>query len=216
MDSGKKEHITRRKFVKGVSCASVGIICFSSDCLAIREGKAEQDSDGREYLAAICGTFCGACPAYLAKHGDEEQKKIRLQTGNSSGQIKTIKGIPDPGWMDGLLCDGCLSGGQIAAHCRNCPMKLCAAKRKNVTRCSDCEELPCKIIMGFINTGLLHRAEYLPNLEKINKMGVQEWVKYEEERWRCPRCGFPLSWYDTECPRCGEPRSEKLFSLTEK
>jgi len=51
----------------------------------------------------------------------------------------------------------------------------------------------------------LHRAEYLPNLEKIRKMGVQEWVKW---------CGMPMSWYDTECIRCGEPRSNELFPLT--
>jgi ribosomal protein L37E len=62
----------------------------------------------------------------------------------------------------------------------------------------------------------LHRDEYLPNLEKIRQMGVQEWVKSEEERWLCPRCGQPMSWYDAECADCGEPRSERLFSLSEK
>jgi len=70
--------------------------------------------------------------------------------------------------------------------------------------------------MNMINTGLLHRAEYLPNLEKIREMGVQEWVKYEEERWRCHWCSMPMSWYDTECAGCREPRSEQLFPLTNK
>jgi rubrerythrin len=59
----------------------------------------------------------------------------------------------------------------------------------------------------------LHRKEYLPNLKKIREMGVQEWVKYEEERWRCPQCGLPMSWYDAECAGCGAKRSERLFSL---
>jgi rubrerythrin len=59
----------------------------------------------------------------------------------------------------------------------------------------------------------LHRKEYLPNLKKIREMGAQEWVQYEGERWRCPQCGLPMSWYDAECPRCGAKRSERLFSL---
>jgi len=59
----------------------------------------------------------------------------------------------------------------------------------------------------------LHRKEYLPNLKKIREMGVQEWVKKEEERWRCPQCGLPMSWYDPVCSNCGAKRSERLFSL---
>jgi len=169
---------------------------------------------GEEHLAAVCGTYCGACPAYIAKHSDDEQIKKRLQKRSSSGPVKRMKSIPDPAWMDGILCDGCLSDGEIAAHCQSCPMKECATNKLHVTRCSDCKELPCNPITNFINTGLLHRAEYLPNLEKIREMGVQEWVKYKEERWRCPQCGLPMSWYDTECVRCGEPRSERLFSLS--
>jgi hypothetical protein len=150
---------------------------------------------GKEHLAAVCGTFCGACLSYMAKHSEDEQ----IQR-------------PNP-WGD---CDGCLSGGMLAAHCQTCEIRLCAANRQNVTRCSDCEELPCYRITNLINLGNYpHRQEYLPNLALIREMGVQEWVKYEEERWRCPQCGLPMSWYDTECARCGEPRSESLFPVSE-
>ncbi|NSW93590.1 MAG: DUF3795 domain-containing protein [Bacteroidales bacterium] len=208
---------TRRKFVKGVAGATVCCACFSFNPLAVSETEKEnnvQDEKGKEHLAAVCGTYCGACPAYLARHSDDEQIKKRMQKRLSSEPVKAMKGIPNPGWMDGILCDGCLSGGQIALHCQRCAIKLCAGEKQNVTRCSDCNELPCYRISNMINTGLLHRAEYLPNLKKIREMGVQEWVKYEEERWRCPRCSAPLSWYDAECVVCGEPRSKKLFPLS--
>jgi len=109
---------------------------------------------------------------------------------------------------------GCLGGGEIAAHCRECCIKVCAANRPSVIRCSECEELPCYRITDMIDTGLLRRAEYMTNLGKIRAMGVEDWVEYEEERWRCLRCGLPMSWYDTECARCGEARSERLFPLT--
>jgi ribosomal protein L37E len=169
----------------------------------------------KEHLVAACGTYCGACPAYIAKHSEDEQIKIKLEKRFSSGPMKALKGIPPSNWMDGLLCDGCLSGGMLAGHCQNCAIRICAANKQNDSRCSDCEELPCYRITNLINMGhYLHRKEYLPNLEKIREMGVQKWIKYEEERWRCRRCGLPMSWYDAECAGCGEPRSERLFPLS--
>ena len=212
MDPSGKENTNRRYFIKGMAGAAVyGCACFSFDCLAVPEG--DKIKDGNEHLAAACGTYCGACPAYIARHSDDEIIKMRLQKRSSSGPPGAQKGIPDPGWMDGPLCDGCLSGGHIALHCQRCAMKVCTAGKQNVTRCSDWKELPCQRVTNMINTGLLHRAEYLPNLKKLREMGVQEWVRYEEERWRCPQCGLPMSWYDAECTGCGAPRSEKLFNL---
>ena len=101
--------------------------------------------------------------------------------------------------------------GKVIADVPGLPL----TNKQNVTRCSDCEELPCYRITKLINMGgYPHRKEYLPNLKKIREMGVQEWVKYEEKRWRCPQCGLPMSWYDAECAGCGEPRSERLFPLS--
>ncbi len=216
MDSNKKENTTRRKFIKGVAgVVAYGCACFSLDSLAFSETAKITISKGKEHLAAACGTFCGACPAYLAKHSDDEQIKMRLQKRLSSQPPKAVKGIPDPGWMDGLLCDGCLSGGMLAAHCQNCAIRKCATNKQPDMRCAGCDELPCHRITGLMNMGgYLHRKEYLPNLNKMSEMGVQEWVKYEEERWRCTQCGMPMSWYDAECVGCGEPRSTQLFPLT--
>lgn len=176
--------------------------------------RADEDGKNKAHLAAVCGTFCGACPAYLSKHGSAERTKAETPRGSSSGPVKELKTIPDPSWMAGLLCDGCLSGGELPDHCRNCSMKMCTADKENVSRCSDCDELPCHRILEMIDTGLLHRAEYLSNLGKIRGLGVEEWIKCEEERWRCPQCGLPMSWYDCECVRCGEPRSGRLFPLS--
>jgi hypothetical protein len=217
MDVHNNKKITRRKFaVKGVAGAAVCCACFSLDGLTVSEENSEQGSKGKEHLAAACGIYCGACPAYIAKHSEDKQIKMQLQKRSSSGLTKALKGIPDPSWMDGLLCDGCLSGGMLAAHCKTCQIRLCAANKQSDSRCSGCEELPCYRVTNLINMGgYLHRKEYLPNLKKIREMGVQEWVKKEEERWRCPQCGLPISWYDAKCAVCGEPRSNNLYPLTE-
>jgi hypothetical protein len=169
---------------------------------------------GKEHLAAACGTYCGACPAYIAKQNENVPIKMKPQKEVSSGPTEALEGIPPSNWMDGLLCDGCLSGGMLAAHCQNCAIRICAANKQNNSRCSDCEELPCYRITSLINMGrYLHRKEYLPNLKKIREMGVQEWTKYEEARWHCPQCGLPMRWYDAKCAGCGEPRSERVFPL---
>jgi hypothetical protein len=215
MVNAKKQCTTRRTFCKRVAGVAFTGAFVDLETTAIPNPKSKGEAEGNgEHLAAACGTYCGACPAYIAKHGESEQTKARLQKRLSSGPTKALKGTPDPSWMDGLLCDGCLSGGMLAAHCQNCAIRKCAANKQNDARCTDCEELPCYRITNLINMGsYLHRKEYLPNLKNIREMGAQKWVKYEQELWTCPNCNNSLSWYDPACSNCGAKRSEKLFSL---
>jgi hypothetical protein len=215
MVNAKKQRTTRRKFCKRVAGVAFTGAFVGLETTAIPNPKSKGEAAGNgEHLAAACGTYCGACPAYIAKHSESEQLKVRLQKRPSSGPATALKGIPDPSWMDGLLCDGCLSGGLLAAHCQNCAIRKCAANKQNDSRCTVCEELPCYRITNLINMGgYLHRKEYLPNLKKIRELGVQKWAKYEQELWTCPNCGNSLSWYDPACSNCGAKRSEKLFSL---
>ncbi|HEX2921025.1 MAG TPA: DUF3795 domain-containing protein [Bacteroidales bacterium] len=213
MNTTREEYSSRRKFIKRATGTIVSLAWLPGSLLATLNGGKIKNDIAKEHIAAACGTYCGACPAYLAKHGSNEEKKLRLEKRASSPH-KASKGIPDQSWMDGLLCDGCLSGGILAAHCQFCAIRKCASGKQTDSRCTGCEELPCYRVTGLISMGgYLHRNEYLPNLKKIHEMGVTEWVKYEETRWLCPKCSLPMSWYDAECSRCGEPRSSKLFPL---
>jgi hypothetical protein len=215
MGSCEKNRITRRNFVKGMAVTTIYCACFPMNSLADSAGNSAssiKEVQAKGHLAAACGTYCGACPAYIAKHSQDEQIKKNLQ----KRQTKRLEGVPPSNWMDGLLCDGCVSGGKLAGHCQRCNIRLCALNNQDDSRCSDCEELPCYRITNLINMGsYLHRKEYLPNLKKIREMGVQEWVKYEEERWRCSNCRLPMSWYDSNCTRCGNVRSGLLFPIPE-
>jgi hypothetical protein len=215
MDFFNNKNLNRRNFIKGAAGAAVCCACFPLDYSAASE-KEEKDktdnSKGKVHLAAACGTYCGACPAYLAKQSKNGQTNPQKKL--SSVPAKASPGIPPSNWMDGLLCDGCLRGGALAAHCQNCAIRKCAANKQKDSRCTDCGELPCYRITNLINMGnYLHRKEYLPNLKKIREMGAREWVKKEEERWKCPKCGQPISWYDAKCPGCAEPRSKAIFPL---
>ena len=215
MVDAKKECTTRRTFC----CRLAGVVVTGAfvglETMSMADQKSKDEAaENKEHLAAACGTYCGACPAYLVKHGKDEEIKKKRQKISSSAPTISQNGIPPSNWMNGLQCDGCLSGGKLAAHCQRCNIRLCALSKQDNSRCSDCGELPCYRITNLINMGnYLHRKEYLPNLEKMREMGVQKWVKYEEERWRCPQCGLPMSWYDAKCIGCGAKRSERLFSL---
>lgn len=217
MDFYENKKLTRRGFVKGVAGVALCCTCFPLGRLTAAEEKEEikvNASDAKIHLAGACGIYCGACPAYLAKHGDDEQIKIKRQKISSSVPEKPLNGVPPSNWMNGILCDGCVSGGKLAGHCQMCNIRLHALETQKNSRCSHCKDLPCHRLNGLINMGnYLHRKEYVPNLKKIHDMGLQEWVKQEEERWRCPKCGLPMSWYDAECIRCGEPRSGRVFAL---
>ncbi len=217
MVGDKKESTTRREFCMRLAGVAFTGAVVGLDAMAIPNPKSKGEAAGNgEHLAAACGTYCGACPAYLAKHGEDEQIKTKRQKKLASEPAKALKGIPPSNWMNGLLCDGCLSGGKLAPHCQNCNIRLCALNKESNSRCSDCKELPCYRVAGLINMGrYLHRKEYLPNLAKIREMGVQKWVQYEADRWRCPQCGLPMQWYDAECIGCGAKRSERLYSLAQ-
>ncbi len=211
MGNCNNKKITRRKFVKGVAGAALCYACLPLKSLSASDENSGIDILGGEggnvQLAAACGTYCGACPAYLNKHGEGEKRY-------SSGLLEdSVNSLVES--MNNMSCDGCLSGGTLAWHCQNCNIRLCAKNSQDNERCSGCDSLPCYRVTSLINQGdYPHRNEYLPNLEKIRTMGAEEWAVYEEARWNCPECGLAMSWYDAECSGCGEPRSADIFSLS--
>ena len=205
------DKISRRKFVKGVAGTAVICACYPLNSLA-----ATAKGTGKENLIAACGIYCGVCPSYINKHGDDKQIKMRLEKTGSFEQLR-----PDIKWFTNFMnkqsCDGCLSGGKLAGHCQNCNIRLCALKKQKDARCTDCKELPCENIMNLINMGNYpHRQDYLTNLKKLRKMSAEKLVKNEVKRWSCTKCGKPVSWYDPECVECGAPRPGHLYKVPEE
>jgi len=213
----KKEITSRRRFVKEFAGAAICGAWFGLDAAAtpvwVPGQNAGEDKVFRgkvtfkENLVAVCGLNCGACPMYLATQSNDEKKQQALLKQFSSGPMKLT--------MEDLLCDGCLGNGRVASFCRTCAIRTCPSDKSDVTRCSDCPDFSCSRITDFNNDGMLHHAEVLDNLSRIREMGIHEWAKYDEERWRCTQCRLPMSWYDSKCSACGAARSERLFPLAQ-
>jgi hypothetical protein len=218
----KKERTTRRMFVKEATVAAVagtalvgldallltpcmgrGQVLAAQNAAVTGAKKASEGSD--ELLVAPCGLYCGACPMYLATQDKDGEKFKALMQQFSAGKMQLKQ--------EDLLCDGCIANGRVASFCRKCNLRSCAASKPNVTRCSDCAEFPCAKITNFNNDGMQHHAEVLANLRQIKEMGIKEWTKREDNRWRCPQCRTSLGWYDRECSKCGAKRSDRLFPL---
>ena len=215
MATKKRERTTRRKFVQEAAGAAVAGALISVPCIgsafAITSQEASAPGSNKtaegsgERLVAPCGLYCGACPMYLASQEKDDQKLKALMQQFSAGKMQLKQ--------EDLVCDGCIANGRVASFCRRCAIRSCAAGKTNVTRCSDCQDFPCARITNFNNDGMLHHSEVLDNLKHIRETGMKEWAKHEEDRWRCPQCKTPLSWYDKACPKCGAKRSERLFPL---
>ena len=200
--------ITRREFVVGVGCAAIAGKLVGQDAGALKN----------ENLITSCGTYCGACPMYLATQ-ENNARRMDSYMAAMMGNKPQRKAAPESAAaskqppQENMRCDGCLAGGRLAAHCSKCAIRDCAATKSKTRVCSGCDEFPCSRITDFNNDGVLHHAIVIENLRQARTLGIKEWAKQEEDRWRCTKCQARFSWYDAECPECKTPRSDKLFAL---
>ena len=86
----------------------------------------------------------------------------------------------------GLACHGCGHGGERKA-CQNCSIQKCENKK---TFCFECTRYPCKRLKALDKR---YRTKYhmsmLENLALIQANGLDEFVRQQNERYRCSSCG---------------------------
>ncbi|HNK63244.1 MAG TPA: DUF3795 domain-containing protein [Anaerolineales bacterium] len=126
-----------------------------------------------EFLIAPCGMDCGLCAAY------QREKKP---------------------------CRGCHAGEENkSASCINCSIRNCEyLKLTDSGLCVDCDNFPCARVRHIDKR---YRIRYgmsmIENLQTIQSIGLQAFVKSEQERWACPNCGGILSVHRGNCLLCG-------------
>ncbi len=111
-----------------------------------------------------------------------------------------------PSFADGV-CQGCLSD-HVAEACAEClhGFRECA-KKLGVVRCSECSEAPCERLWAFkdahIVNGISHHETIIDDVLRQKEIGVEAWVKEQEEKNRCPICGTLVIWCEEKCRCCG-------------
>jgi len=99
-------------------------------------------------------------------------------------------------------CPGCNSWGRNKPkYCRICSIKFCTHQKRF---CFTCPIFPCARLKKLDKR---YRTRYgmsmLDNLALIKKIGVRKFVKREEKRWKCPKCGKTLCVHRPFCLFCG-------------
>ena len=128
-------------------------------------------------LAAPCGIYCGTCRQYLVL-----KKNLLEERGFKRG------------------CEGC------RIRNKNCKFikKDCAKIRNNKSDfCFECEEFPCANLIDLSDI-YVERYNYdlVDNLKRIKEIGVEKWLKEQENKWKCSECGGNFCIHDYECIDC--------------
>ena len=128
-------------------------------------------------LAAPCGFYCGTCRHYLAQSKGLLKEK-HLKHG----------------------CKGCRTQNKNCSWIK----KDCALIRKNkIDFCFECVDFPC---VNLKKLDLRHvqddNVSLIDNLKQIKNKGLKIWLKEQEEKWKCPKCGGNLCVIDKECYDC--------------
>jgi len=141
---------------------------------------------------APCGINCRLCPDYEHfPYGFSELSSrlfllikrfsYSIEIARKEGKFSTDDFINCLKWFSEQknTCNGCLetpsqSDSPLLPGCDpNCPIRKCA-NEKNVQLCAFCEHFPCE------HSSYSERG--LSNLERIKEVGLERWLKEEEEK----------------------------------
>jgi hypothetical protein len=130
-----------------------------------------------EYLIAPCGMNCGICSSYLALKYDVKKKDLNIP-----------------------YCKGCRPRGKLCAFLK----KKCSLLLNNsVQYCHQCNEFPCNNLSGIDKRyRTLYRMSMVENLLAIKEQGIEEFLKEQEEKWKCPVCGEVICCHNGVCFNC--------------
>ena len=142
---------------------------------------------------APCGLYCGVCRILQATQADDRAYLERL-VKIYARRFPEMAGLPP----EELLCDGCLSTRR-SVLCQQCSIRQCI-QIKGYSSCHECADFPCSLIDEFpmpVGKKVILRA-----IPYWRDHGTEEWIRAEEERYRCPECGGRLFRGARQCPEC--------------
>jgi hypothetical protein len=135
-------------------------------------------------MMAPCGMNCGLCKQHLAYiHGIPKQ---RAKVSH---------------------CAGCLPRGKNCYVKRGCP-KL---TKHQIQYCYQCEAMPCAHLDRLDKR---YRERYgmsmVENLNELKSKGMDEFLKNQQEKCRCPSCGGVICVHDNKCYACGYTKPKNI------
>jgi len=152
-------------------------------------------------LVGRCGLYCGACIIHRA-YKDSERLRLTIAKENNCKPEE-------------IRCEGCqtvLTNGwdvKDQEWGKNCKIVRCL-QAKGLDFCNECDTYPkCEKFHEIADGCLKHGENLIENLKKIKAGKIEEWLQEEEQKWRCQKCGKPISMHLTECHWCGTKINKK-------
>ena len=105
-------------------------------------------------------------------------------------------------------CPGCRNMKNDLNYCRKCIIRNCERLKKTKSKfCFECEVYPCRRLKQLDKR---YRTKYgmsmLENLDNIKKGGIRKFVKNENKRWACSKCGGTICVHRGYCFNCKAKR----------
>jgi len=144
-------------------------------------------------LVGRCGLYCGSCLVYRAyKDSAELRQKVADEERCKPEDIR---------------CEGCQTvltdGWNSKEWGKSCRIIACL-ESKGLDFCYECGTFPdCDKFHGIADYLLKRGENLIENLKEIQAGKAEEWLKKEDQKWRCRACGKPISAYLDECHWCG-------------
>ncbi len=140
-------------------------------------------------IAAPCGLYCGNCTIFRAYFDRNTQK--------AEEAAKFFKCEPQQ-----IKCSGCRADPKFCWS-EDCTFKKCVLE-KDAEFCYQCTDYPCQEIKKFAESAPHHGVVW-ENFNRMKEVGWRQWLKEQDEKWRCGVCRAKLDFYDEACPVCGIP-----------
>ncbi len=138
-------------------------------------------------LLAPCGLYCGVCGIFYAYKNNDSKLKEKL--------AKAYWTKPEL-----IECEGCLSNKRFN-FCDVCDIRKCCADKK-LAGCYQCDEFPCNKIKNYPYP---LATKYMINSTQVRReLGDLEWIKWEENNWKCKKCGEINFRGAKFCHKCNE------------
>lgn len=102
-------------------------------------------------------------------------------------------------------CMGCNSNDiNMPKSCKNCIIKNCDNKKTNPPiDCYNCNKYPCTRLKQLDKR---YRTKYnmsmIENLNYIKEFGMDNFLKNEQIRWKCTKCGGLICVHRNKCLKC--------------
>lgn len=148
----------------------------------------KENFSNKKELIAPCGMNCAICSGYLALRHDVKSRGIRMS-----------------------YCKGCRPRDKKCAFLK----KRCELLLNNKVRfCYECKIFPCERLLRLDKRYRTYfRMSMIENLRTVKDKGISGFLKKEEEKWKCPKCGGVICCHNGICFNCELDKLKKKKKL---